>query len=79
MAIKPDCLYSFREFEQETGIKRAGVRSLRRSGMPVRYVAGQIWIWGGDFVDHVRTNGKRDKDEEQNNGQKQIAPADSTG
>lgn len=60
--IDPNLLYSLEAFKRATGWTAAAVRQARRDGMPVRYVGRQCWVLGRDFIEHVTTRGKTEKD-----------------
>jgi hypothetical protein len=54
--IEAGACYTLQEFQSRTGIKRAGLRRLRRDGFPVRYCGKLAFIVGADFLDFLRQN-----------------------
>jgi hypothetical protein len=54
--IEADACYTLAEFHARTGIKRAGLRRLRRDGLAVRRCGKVAFVIGVDFLEFLRRN-----------------------
>jgi len=59
--IDPNRMYSLTRIIEILGIGKAGLRSMRRAGLPVRYVGRNAFYFGGDVIDWVRSHGKESR------------------
>lgn len=49
--IEPETMYLRSEFMARTGFGEAAMRSLRRQGLPCRYIGKRCFILGRDFIE----------------------------
>tara|TARA_R110000868_G_scaffold149654_1_gene372224 strand:- start:110286 stop:110474 length:189 start_codon:yes stop_codon:yes gene_type:complete len=54
--IDRDKVYSIERFMEVSGLKRAALDSARRNGLKVRKVGRRCFIYGQDFIDHLRSS-----------------------
>jgi hypothetical protein len=55
IGISRHVTYRLAEFMKLIGIDKAGVRSLRRKGLRVRYCGRSCFVTGEDWVEFLRT------------------------
>jgi hypothetical protein len=54
--IMADAIYPLPDFMKRTGLAKAAIRMMRRSGLIVRRIGRRSFIWGRDFHDWFNTN-----------------------
>jgi hypothetical protein len=59
--IRRDAIYTKEAVQQITGLGRTALSAMRRSGLPVRYVAGRWFISGSALIDFIEREGKPEK------------------
>ncbi|QDU25599.1 hypothetical protein ETAA8_06690 [Anatilimnocola aggregata] len=59
--IKPDVMYPLPSAMDTLGIGRAGMRSMRRAGLEVKYIAGRGFVMGSELIRVITTTGKETK------------------
>jgi hypothetical protein len=59
--IDPDVLYPLQDLAARSGLGKAALRTLRQNGLQVLYVGGRGFIFGRDFLEHVKQTGSRVK------------------
>ena len=60
--IEPGKIYPLALFKQITGFGNHAMRTARKQGLRVRYLAGRAFVMGSDFLDYV--NGLDDAGDE---------------
>jgi len=58
--IRADELYTLPELQRRLGIRQAAWRVLRRKGLPCYQVGKRVLVFGQDFFEFVRKQGKPD-------------------
>lgn len=53
--IRADAVYSWPEFSQRTGLKRAAFQKARQMGLRVSYVGGRLFIVGRSWLEFVES------------------------
>jgi len=56
--IRADELYTLPELQRRLGIRQAAWRVLRRKGLPFYQVGKRVLIFGQDFMEFVRHQGR---------------------
>lgn len=56
--IRRDELYTLSEFKLSLKVSDATLRSARRAGLRVYYMHKHAYIFGGDWIDYVRSDGR---------------------
>lgn len=56
--IRIDEVYTLAEFQRRTGLKRNGMRTARRHGLPVRQCGRNRYVVGAEWVEFLQTAGK---------------------
>lgn len=59
--VEPTVLYPLVDLQARTGLGSAAFRQMRRDGLKVKYAGGRAFIFGADFIEHVRSTGKDTK------------------
>jgi hypothetical protein len=59
--IEPHVLYPIDDLKARSGLGIAAIRTMRRSGLQVRYAGGRAYVLGKDFIDYVIKHGKSEK------------------
>jgi len=54
-AIQAQAAYTLASFEKLSGLGKAGIRSARRAGLPIRYVGNRPFILGSDWLNWLAT------------------------
>ncbi len=52
--IQPGTLYPLQLFKQLTGLGNHAMRTARRQGLKVRYLAGRAFVHSDDFFEYLR-------------------------
>jgi hypothetical protein len=55
LPIRIDEVYTLKEFQQRTGLKRNGMRTARRRGLPVRQCGRNRYVVGAEWVEFLQT------------------------
>ncbi len=50
--------YGLAELQKRTGLGKAAMRTARRKGLQVRYVAGRAFVRGEDWLSYVEQHGE---------------------
>ena len=58
--IRADELYTLPELQRRLGIRQAAWRVLRRKGLPFHQVGKRVLVFGQDFFEFVKKQGKPD-------------------
>ena len=59
--IRPDELYTLKEFTQRVGIRESALRSARRAGLRVCYAHNHGYVYGRDWIEYVlKSQDRRD-------------------
>lgn len=56
--IVPGTMYSLPEIKARLGWGDHAMRTARRNGLKVQYVAGRGYVYGKDAIDYIRQRGK---------------------
>ena len=56
--VAPDVLYTLGEAKRRLGWGNHAMRTARRQGLEVKYVAGRAYVLGCDLIEHILKNGK---------------------
>lgn len=53
-------LYTLPELKRRLRLNESALRTARRRGLPVYRVNGRGFVFGRDWIDYVKTNGRED-------------------
>lgn len=57
--LTPGSLYTLDEFSRRTGLKRFALRTARKNGLRVLYVAGRAFVAADDAIAYFRGEGEK--------------------
>lgn len=59
--IASDRIYSLQDFKRVTGWESGAIRAARHQGLKIYYQGRRAFIYGGDFLEFLRSSAKTER------------------